>query len=157
MKRMQPIWPCTRLSLPRLLSPPTADSSTVLHLCICNKPIMNYVVTVELAMGQDRHHKGQSVSTCIKHIRNTYLFLVYLTTLFRQLRLYSVEWEVISEWWIGKDLEESNHGLILRHYPGIRQEGLKKFRIAGVRTEIWTWVFPITKQGPLCNMIYCNV
>jgi hypothetical protein len=33
---------------------------------------------------------------------------------------------VISEWWIGKYLEGSGRGLILRYYPGIRLEGLRK-------------------------------
>jgi hypothetical protein len=33
---------------------------------------------------------------------------------------------VIHEWWIGKELEGSGNGLILRHYPGIRLEELIK-------------------------------
>jgi hypothetical protein len=33
---------------------------------------------------------------------------------------------MISEWWIGKDLEENISGLIWRCYPGIRLEGLGK-------------------------------
>jgi hypothetical protein len=34
--------------------------------------------------------------------------------------------KVISDWWIGKDLEGSGCGLILRYYPGSRLEGLSK-------------------------------
>jgi hypothetical protein len=33
---------------------------------------------------------------------------------------------VISEWWIEKDLEGSGRSLILRNYPGIRLEELRK-------------------------------
>jgi hypothetical protein len=34
---------------------------------------------------------------------------------------------MISErWWIGKDLVGSGRGIILRHYPGIRLDGLRK-------------------------------
>jgi hypothetical protein len=41
--------------------------------------------------------------------------------------IYSVSDRVISEWWwIGKDLVESGHGLILRYCPGMRLEGLRK-------------------------------
>jgi hypothetical protein len=43
---------------------------------------------------------------------------------FQQLSLYSVQWKGICELWIGKDLEGSDRGLILRHYPGFRLEGL---------------------------------
>jgi hypothetical protein len=55
-----------------------------------------------------------------------YVFIVYLTTLFLLLRLYSVEWKVIREWWTGKDLEECGRGLILRYCLGICLEGLRK-------------------------------
>jgi hypothetical protein len=34
--------------------------------------------------------------------------------------------KVISEWWIGKDLEGSGRDLICRNCPGIRLEGLRK-------------------------------
>jgi hypothetical protein len=33
---------------------------------------------------------------------------------------------VISELWIGKKLEENGRGLILRYYPNIHLEGLRK-------------------------------
>jgi hypothetical protein len=33
---------------------------------------------------------------------------------------------MISEWWIGKDVEGTGHGLILTYYPGICLEGLRK-------------------------------
>jgi hypothetical protein len=44
------------------------------------------------------------------------------------------------EWWIGKDLEESGHGIILMYYPGIRLERLRKIPVgtAGLRAVIWT-------------------
>jgi hypothetical protein len=42
-------------------------------------------------------------------------------------RLYSVDNRMTSEWWIGNDLVGSGRGLILRYYPGIRLEGLRKF------------------------------
>jgi hypothetical protein len=56
------------------------------------------------------------------------LFVVYLTTIFSNLeyRPIASNESVISELWIGKDSEESYSGLILRHYPSIRLEGLRK-------------------------------
>jgi hypothetical protein len=33
---------------------------------------------------------------------------------------------MIREWWTGKDLEGSSHGLILWYYPGIYLKGLRK-------------------------------
>jgi hypothetical protein len=46
---------------------------------------------------------------------------------FSVTRLCSVNDRVISEWWwIGKDLVGSDRSLILRYYPGIRLEGLRK-------------------------------
>jgi hypothetical protein len=58
---------------------------------------------------------------------------------------------MISEWWIGKDVEGSGRGLILREYPRISLEGLRKLqkpsvRIAGIRAKIWTRELPNTKQ-----------
>jgi hypothetical protein len=42
-------------------------------------------------------------------------------------RLYSVDDRVTSEWWlIGKDLVGNSRGLILRYYPGISLERLRK-------------------------------
>jgi hypothetical protein len=53
--------------------------------------------------------------------------VVYLTALFSVTRLYSIDDRMISEWlWVGKALVGSGHGLILRYYPGIRLEGLRK-------------------------------
>jgi hypothetical protein len=53
-------------------------------------------------------------------------FVIYFTTPFRQLSIYSVEWQVICEWWIGKDFEGSGRGLILRYHLRIFLEELKK-------------------------------
>jgi hypothetical protein len=54
-------------------------------------------------------------------------WVVYFTTLFSVGGLYGVDNRIISEWWyIGKDLVGSSCGLILRYYPGIRLEGLRK-------------------------------
>jgi hypothetical protein len=44
-------------------------------------------------------------------------------------------------------LKGSGHGVILRHYPGIRLEGLRKTRIAGVKADILTRDCPNTKQN----------
>jgi hypothetical protein len=58
---------------------------------------------------------------------------------------------VIREWWIWKDLEGRGRGLILRYYPGIHLEGLRKttktlVRIPGLRAEVWTLVLTNTKS-----------
>jgi hypothetical protein len=57
---------------------------------------------------------------------------------------------VISEWWIGKDLEENGRGLILRYNPSIFLKELRKttktVTTAGRWTEIWTRDIPNTKQ-----------
>jgi hypothetical protein len=54
-------------------------------------------------------------------------FVVYLTTLLQWLDY--IDDKVISEWWlIGKALVGSGRDLILRYYPGIRLEGLRKPR-----------------------------
>jgi hypothetical protein len=46
---------------------------------------------------------------------------------FSVTRLFSADGRMISEWWwIVKDLAGSGCGLVLRHYPGIRVEGLRK-------------------------------
>jgi hypothetical protein len=63
---------------------------------------------------------------------------------------YGVE-SMISEWLIRKNVEGSGGGLILKHYPGICLEGLRKttktsVRIAGLRAEFWTRDLPITKS-----------
>jgi hypothetical protein len=52
--------------------------------------------------------------------------VVYLTTLFSVTRLHSVDDRVSDWWWIGKDLVGTGRDLILRYYPGIHLEGLKK-------------------------------
>jgi len=48
----------------------------------------------------------------------------------------------MGEWRISKDVERSGRGLILRNYPDIYLEGLKKTRnpsatTASLRAEIW--------------------
>jgi alpha-beta hydrolase superfamily lysophospholipase len=56
----------------------------------------------------------------------SYLFVLYFTTLFQQLSLYSVEWNG-DKWmmnWIG--FGRSGGGLIVRRYPRISLEGLSK-------------------------------
>jgi hypothetical protein len=64
-------------------------------------------------------------------------------------RLYSVDNRMIGEWWwIGKDLVGSGRDLIVRYYPGIRLEGLRKTKccIESVVTQesvivysYWNW------------------
>jgi hypothetical protein len=57
---------------------------------------------------------------------------------------------VSHEWWIGKGLEGSSYGLILRNYAGIHMEGLRKDKkhvgIVRLWAEIWTQDLPNTKQ-----------
>jgi hypothetical protein len=53
-------------------------------------------------------------------------FVVYLTTLFSDSKLLASDEGVISELWIVKDVEGSSRGLILRYYPEIYLQGLKK-------------------------------
>jgi hypothetical protein len=71
-----------------------------------------------------------------------YALWVYLTTLFIDSRLgYVASNEgVISKLRVGKDVGESGRGLILKHYPSICLEGLRKtkenFRLVGLWTEI---------------------
>jgi hypothetical protein len=55
-----------------------------------------------------------------------YLFLVYLMTLFQNSEYTASNERVTGEWWIGKDVEGSDHGLILRYYPSICLEVLRK-------------------------------
>jgi hypothetical protein len=55
-----------------------------------------------------------------------YLFIVYLTTLFSVADYLASNERVISGWWIGKDLEGSGRGLILRYHNGIRLKDLRK-------------------------------
>jgi hypothetical protein len=57
---------------------------------------------------------------------------------------------VISERWI-ENLEANGHGLILRYYPGIHLEGLRKtmetsVRIAGLQAEILNGYLPNMKE-----------
>jgi hypothetical protein len=56
------------------------------------------------------------------------LDVTYLTTLFsnedKQRRIKKKR--VVSELWIGNDLEGSCLGIILKYYPGIRLERLRK-------------------------------
>jgi hypothetical protein len=69
---------------------------------------------------------------------------------------------MISEWWwIVKHLVGSGHGLILRYYPSISLEGLRKPRkkppsgqlVAGAK--IWTRGLPNTKQQ--CQPLNHNI
>jgi hypothetical protein len=53
-------------------------------------------------------------------------FVVCLMTLFSNLDYIAPNEGMISEWWIGKDLEGSDRVLILMYYPGIFLEGLRK-------------------------------
>jgi hypothetical protein len=46
--------------------------------------------------------------------------------------------DVISEWWVGKDVDESTRGLILSPALSVGTEEKYLVRIAGLRTEIWT-------------------
>jgi hypothetical protein len=54
------------------------------------------------------------------------LFVVNLTTPFSYQDYKASNKMVVSEWRIGKDLKGRGSGLILRYYPGIRLEGLRK-------------------------------
>jgi hypothetical protein len=53
-----------------------------------------------------------------------YVYVVHLTMLFQWPKLHSIKWN--GDKWIGKDLEGSGHGLILRCYPKIFLEELRK-------------------------------
>jgi hypothetical protein len=57
-------------------------------------------------------------------------FVVVVCSLFNDafqwLGLYSVEWRVVSEWWIGMDFEGRGCGLNLGYYPSISLERLRK-------------------------------
>jgi hypothetical protein len=57
--------------------------------------------------------------------------------LFHYLRLYSVEWN--SDKWmvVGKDLEGSSYGLILRFHPSIHLDGLRK-TTKNISQDIWS-------------------
>jgi hypothetical protein len=63
--------------------------------------------------------RGKGIYYCL-------LFVVSSLTLFQWLTLHSTEWRAISEWWIGKNVEGSGSGLILRYYPCICLNGAKK-------------------------------
>jgi hypothetical protein len=58
---------------------------------------------------------------------------------------------VINKWWIGRNLEGSCCDIILKYFPGISLEGLRKNtktsdRIPGLRAKIWTQDLPSAKQ-----------
>jgi hypothetical protein len=78
------------------------------------------------------------------------LFVVYLTTLFSNLDYIASNERVISKWWIGKDVERSDHGLISGANPafswsdwGNSQKTVMK---PGLRTENWTLELSNMKQ-----------
>jgi hypothetical protein len=52
--------------------------------------------------------------------------VVNLTTPFNNEDYITLNERLIGKLWIGKDLEGSGHGLILRYYPCIRLGGLGK-------------------------------
>jgi hypothetical protein len=79
------------------------------------------------------------------------LFVVYLTTLVSNSDYIASNEGVVSEWWIGKDVEGSVHGLISRYYPSICLEKRKKTtknlsQDSCLRVDIWTRDLPNTKQ-----------
>jgi hypothetical protein len=85
-----------------------------------------------LAMGEDASASWWFVFVC-----SLFNFV------FQWLRLCSVEWRCNSEWLIGKDLEGSGCILVLRFYPCICLEGLRKntenlSQVASPQAEIWT-------------------
>jgi hypothetical protein len=86
------------------------------------------------------------------------LFVIHLTTLFQKLRIYSVEWK--RKWLNGRNLELIGRSLILRYYPCICLEGLRKTTksLVGLRAEIWTRDLPNTRQEhyPLKHEVRCN-
>jgi hypothetical protein len=94
--------------------------------------------------------RKSSLNKRFDHGSCEWLFVVYLQTLFQELRLYSVELKggkCIVNWkWFGRKRSWPN----TMYYPGIRLEGLRtttktSVRIAGLRTEIWTLDLPNTK------------
>jgi hypothetical protein len=66
------------------------------------------------------------IHICCYSYKSAALFVVCLTTLFSYLGYVASNDRAISEWWIGSELKESGHGLILRYYPGICLKGLGK-------------------------------
>jgi hypothetical protein len=73
------------------------------------------------------------------------LSVLYLTMLFPQARVYSVEWEHDKRMMNLKGLGRKRPWPNLRYLPDIQLEGLRKttktsIGIAGLRAEIWTWV-----------------
>jgi hypothetical protein len=78
-------------------------------------------------------------------------FIYNLFTLPQKIELYSVEWKMIGEWWIGngKKLSWPN----LRYSPSICLDGLRKntkyctsIRITGLQAYIWSRDLQNTKQ-----------
>jgi hypothetical protein len=71
--------------------------------------------------------KTPSVCEAAKVLSRTVDGSILLNDAFSVTRLYSVVDRTVSEWrWIGKYLVRRGRDLILRYYPGIRLEGLRK-------------------------------
>jgi hypothetical protein len=93
-----------------------------------------------------------SVTNFQRRSHNFGCLILYLMTLFKKLRLYSVEWKGDRKMidWKGRGRKRL-WPPVLRYYNCICLEGLKKtmknsVRIAGFRVEIWTRDLPNTKQ-----------
>jgi hypothetical protein len=93
---------------------------------------------------------SETAYCCLSHC---ILFVLSVHSLFNDSYYIVSNEGVISERWIGKDVEGSGCGLILRYYPSIRLEGLTKptnisVRRAGLLAEIWTLDLPNTTTRP---------
>jgi hypothetical protein len=75
-----------------------------------------------------------------KHMKLTvdgWLVVYLLYDAFWVTRLYGIDDRVTSEWWIRKNFVGSGRGLILRYYPGIRLEGLRKTTNSVTVAGLW--------------------
>jgi hypothetical protein len=81
------------------------------QMLLCRMYVVNLAQVIEFVM--------MIVSTLDLCLCVFYLFAVYLSTIFRWRRLYTVEWNG-DKWMIKwKGLDGSCRGLILRHYSGV--------------------------------------